>query len=420
MNASLFFANAELAPEFREEVLHGSVYYVRPLKIVRPMVLNGLGDGPKGQLLPAEELQRCPVAAWNSVPLTLGHPFSVNEAGEESYCSANLPASFQKFAIGKVFNARMDEHGRLAAEAWLDVDNAELMSTAGQHLISLFKDGAEAEVSSAYHFRLDATPGTHEGVAYNAIQRDIHPDHVAILLDSVGACSNADGCGLSVNDSALAKLTHTLQQFFGKQCACQSRTQNATFSDIGQSVNTALRTRFPNGWLMEVEDNPRRAIFRLNEQLVALPFSVDAQGRVSLAEGEPTAVQQSTSFVSNKEPSMEQVTTLEQLYSTTEIDDAVKEQIRTSMAFHESETKKQAEAKEARIVELAANKACDFTLDELKTMSDAMLDKVEKMVQAPAKTTFVGNGRQESLLSANDDDENEFTWVGGSTIPGQN
>ena len=120
---------------------------------------------------------------------------------------------------------------------------------------------------------------------------------------------------------------------------------------------------------------------------------------------------------------MEDIKTLEALYAASEIDESVKTQIREALAFHEAETAKQKEAREARIVKLAANEANPFTLDELRTMSDDMLGKVEKMKPKPQRIkTAHGFGAPEPI-SANeqdDDDDNAYGWVGGSTIPSQN
>ena len=439
MDNTLFFVNAELDGHAREEILHGSLHLVRPIKIVRSMVLNGLGDGPRGQFLPPEELARCPVTAWNSIPLTLGHPFTINNE-QKQYCSANSAPMLQKFQVGMILNACRDDEGRIAGEAWLHVDNCELLGGKAAELVTMFRANATAEVSSAYTFRLDPTTGQYNGMAYNAIQRDIYPDHVAILVDSTGACSNADGCGLGVNgcecggtcvacrqsgtsfndadEAGIAKrVVHYLMELF---------TGNATFGDIHMAVHGALRARFGEmTWPEEIEDNPRRVIFSQNGQRLALPFTVDQQGRVVLSETDPTSVQQSTQFISNqKETSVEEIKTLEALYAASEIDEGIKTQIRDSLAFHQAETTKQAEARESRVVALAANEAVPFDLETLKTMSDTMLDGVEAMAEKtkkPVATNRQGKGGiPESALTANADDGVDYTWVGGSTIPGQN
>ena len=305
MTATLFFTAATFEGGVRQEMLQGQLHYVRPLKIVRPMVLHGLGSNGEGQLLPSQELRRCPTAAWNNVPLTLGHPF-IQQGHDKVYASAADPGMIQRFKIGQIFNAHFDDEGRLAGEAWLDVDACNLLGGDAKRALALFESSDTCDVSSAYHFERDATPGQVNGEAYNAVQRNIHPDHVALLLDTKGACSQPDGCGLGVNcatchpapsaneatsDAAIiSKFFAYMKHWLGAQ---------QTFSDQHESARVALRERFgaeDMHFLSDIEDAPRRVIFERNGQLLALPFSVESN-RVVLADEKPMPVQRSTSFI---------------------------------------------------------------------------------------------------------------------------
>lgn len=358
---ALFFVAAEASGSGREEVLGGDKYLVRPLKIIRSMVLNGAGDGPANQYLPASELTKCPVAAWNNIPLTLGHPFQ-GENGDMKYLSANSPAMVQRFAIGKIFGANMDDDGRVEAEAWLHVDTCESMGGVATKALNVFKANETAEVSSAYLFNLDETPGqAPDGMAYNAVQRDIYPDHVAILIDGVGACSNANGCGLGINQG----------------CSC------------GGGESLGIMQRF----VKAIE-----GIIKI--QAVPEPD----------ADPEPVAI--------NKEgDDVEPIKTVEELMACNEVDQSVKDTIKASMAFQAAEEEKANAARADRVVKLAENEAVPFTLDQLKAMDDDMLTATEKLLDArPATvaTNYQGQGIPQSMLTVNAD---EYPPQPKSTIP---
>jgi 2'-5' RNA ligase len=50
-------------------------------------------------------------------------------------------------------------------------------------------------VSIAYFCDFEQAAGEFGGEAYSAIQRNLRPDHVALLPDEIGSCSVLDGCG---------------------------------------------------------------------------------------------------------------------------------------------------------------------------------------------------------------------------------
>ena len=432
MDPTLFFAQADLAGDVREERLNGRRFLVRPLKIIKPMVLHGLHANGQGELLPVDELRRCPVTAWNSVPFTLGHPYALSADGTKTYQSIGSPAMFQQFNAGKIFHATMDTDSRVSAEAWLDVEVCELAGNDGKRAIALFQSQEQSSISPAYQFTPDPTPGTFGGVAYNRIQRNIHPDHVALLLDSKGACDLKDGCGLGVNctgqhepaqnataeQSLLARLALELRRMLG---------MHATFSDIHESARTALQQRFGSEdmhFILDIEDNPRRVIFERQGQTLALPFTVATNGMVTLDTGEPTAVQRSTNFVAanaapSKEASVDPITTLDQLYACNEINESIKTMIRDSLAFMQAEEEKTRAAHEERLATLANNEQVTLTLDELRTLPETALEKFETMIEGlgkPLATNFQGQGNARPKLAAAGSSEHQFVPT-KSTIP---
>ena len=125
--------------------------------------------------------------AWNGRPVTVNHP-QVN--GED--VSANSPAVLEKFAIGQIFNARVDGK-KLRAEIWINLELAEKLNH--NELIKALKAGNKMEVSTGYFCFAEQTTGKINGNSYVEIHKDIKPDHLALLPNDIGACSIKDGAG---------------------------------------------------------------------------------------------------------------------------------------------------------------------------------------------------------------------------------
>jgi hypothetical protein len=62
-------------------------------------------------------------------------------------------------------------------------------------MVTRFEAGDVVDVSTAYFCDFQAEAGVFNNVSYAGVQRNLRPDHLAILLDQTGACSIADGCG---------------------------------------------------------------------------------------------------------------------------------------------------------------------------------------------------------------------------------
>ena len=165
----------------REERIGRRAYLVAPVVAVVAGVLNGA-------LLPVEEVDRLP-DAWNGRPLVNDHPHN-----EDGYLSANAPGVLEGAWLGQVFGARVED-GRLKGEAWFDLEMAESVP-GGSAILNRLRRGEIVETSTAYWCRIEPTEGEYNGKPYSGIQRDIVPDHLAILPNAVGACSIKDGCGV--------------------------------------------------------------------------------------------------------------------------------------------------------------------------------------------------------------------------------
>lgn len=186
ISASVYAANAGRAVQ---RWVDGREYLVAPLTSIVPGVLNG----SKGALYyPPEEVARN-VKDWDHLPLTLGHPFDPL-TGE--HLSANDNGVWDRQGLG--FSKRSVFNGKLRHEAWFDVQRTQRLSP---DILNSLRNGQPIEVSTGLFTENEETPGIDPktGRRYDFIARNYRPDHLAILLHQVGACSISDGCGVLVN-----------------------------------------------------------------------------------------------------------------------------------------------------------------------------------------------------------------------------
>lgn len=177
-----------LAPVTQQNRMGSRDYVVAPVSMLVPGVLNG-SMGPL--YYPLEEISKN-VDAWNMMPLTLGHP-SKDGVG----LSARSPEVLENYALGFVFNARIEDN-KLVADAWFDKERTSRLSPA---LMTKLSTGESVELSTGlYTENVKVKNKTWKGKTYNGIAKNYRPDHLAILMDVKGACSVDDGCGLNVNE----------------------------------------------------------------------------------------------------------------------------------------------------------------------------------------------------------------------------
>lgn len=164
----------------------GKAHLVVPVVMIVEGVLNG-SHGPLLHL--AEEFGKIP-AVWNGIPVVINHP---EEDGVN--VSANAPDVIEK-CVGRVYNAHVDGK-KLKAEVWLDEDQLNEISP---EILNDIYSNRMVEVSVGVFTEDEEDEGEYGGIQYNAIARNHKPDHLALLMGCVGACSIADGCGVRANN----------------------------------------------------------------------------------------------------------------------------------------------------------------------------------------------------------------------------
>lgn len=184
MDARLTTHTAQMiANRVERRTLDGRPHLVAPIVALVAGVVNG-------ELVPVEELSAF-AAAWNGRPAPLRHP----QDASGQYISANSPEVIESSVIGTVFGMHV-EAGRLLGEMWLDVEKCERLGGDALRALRRLEAGEVIEVSTGYFCDFEPNEGVFNGRAYAGVQRNLRPDHVALLPDEVGACSIADGCGV--------------------------------------------------------------------------------------------------------------------------------------------------------------------------------------------------------------------------------
>lgn len=166
----------------RHETLAGREYLVAPVVAIRAGILNG-------ELVPLDEIGAF-IEAWNGIPLPLGHPMNRGVP-----VSANTPELEASISVGRFWNAELVDD-RLRGEVWVDMAKAQALGGDALEVLKRLENNEGIEVSTAYFRDLEETPGQLNGQRYTGIQRNLRPDHLALLLHEIGACSWKDGCGV--------------------------------------------------------------------------------------------------------------------------------------------------------------------------------------------------------------------------------
>lgn len=201
----------------RKEKLDGVEYLVAPVVMVKEQVLNG-------EFLPAEEIEKSAVG-WNGRPVVVYHP--KDEGGRDTI--ANDPEVIPKYEVGRVYNAEYEpKTTKLKAEVWIDISRAKRKNKDTKMALSMIENSEHLEVSTGYvvNDRVEEE-GTFDGIEFNAIQKDILPDHLALLPEEIGACSWDDGAGVRNNTSKVKSFLKRLVSNLTTKGSIQQQVMNA-------------------------------------------------------------------------------------------------------------------------------------------------------------------------------------------------
>ena len=220
---------------YRRELQSGRSYFVVPVV----MMVEGVHAGSGGPILHLQENFGQNPEAWNGVPVTAGHPISMQ--GE--YISVQA-APADQWVVGYLRNAAVVD-GKLKAEAWIDEQRAIAINP---EVVNYITEGKPMEVSTGAFTRDHAQAGQWNGEQYEAVSVYYQPDHLALLPGEQGACSWTDGCGIRNNKqkeeiNGMSELTfQQLKQAASKVRSVINRlqTNEAGFMEISHAISAKL------------------------------------------------------------------------------------------------------------------------------------------------------------------------------------
>ncbi len=143
------------------------------------------------ELALAEEFARFP-DGWNNCPIVMNHPQK-----DDKPVSAGDPEIMENSAFGQVFNTKLIDNTKLYMELWINNDRVKTLGGEVQETVDRLIAGQEmVEVSTGLFTMSEQVSGEFDGQEYDAIWRNIVPDHLALLSQgTLGACSVEGGCG---------------------------------------------------------------------------------------------------------------------------------------------------------------------------------------------------------------------------------
>jgi hypothetical protein len=267
----LFIRNTTTA-ETRKDVLDGRNYLVVPCV----MIVEGVHNGSQGSLFYSEaELSKF-VCCWNMKPVLLRHP-DTEDSGTDVSVLRNQ-------GVGILLNTEFTD-GKLKTEVWIDEEKA---NTLDSRIVSRIENDEKIEVSTGLFTELDLNAGVWNGESFESNTLNYRPDHLAILLDSTGACSIDDGAGLLQNKES--KTTNELNH-----------------SQIHEQLNNLIREANLTDdwtWVMDVYD--KYFIYEQKDNFFRQDYLVSSDDVVTLS-GESVEVKREVKYkpvTNNKESKM--------------------------------------------------------------------------------------------------------------------
>lgn len=180
----------------RIEMLEGRKHLVFPVVALVEGVHNDL-------FYPKEEINKLPFT-WNGIPVPINHPKNTDGLP----VSANSPDIIDSHVIGRLWNVYANEE-KLHGEIWVDMAKADIVDSS---IIGKLKTNGKMEISTGLYLDTDGVEGKWNDEEYVSTASNYHPDHLAILPDTNGACNFEDGCGIRTNEISHNDLWQQLQQ----------------------------------------------------------------------------------------------------------------------------------------------------------------------------------------------------------------
>jgi len=351
------------------------------IKVPVIMMVPGVRNGSNGPMLHTAEGLSAIASQWNSIPVVIGHP----QNNEGQYVAVN---STEVPKVGVISNSRWEDN-KLKADVTF---TASTLSTTDAVCYQLITAGQPIDISIGAFATETKQVGVYEGEAYAGVTTGYIPDHLAILPNEKGACSNEDGCGVRVNQLQTKKGDDNMElkdqvQALYKEGLGVYQLQINEESLLGklQAIRDwayAMDSEWVSCYLKEVYDttfiyekNIRRNGASIPTRFYKQDYTMNEAGEI-IVESEPIQVTMKTEY--------------------TPIQANVESETETEISINKKgEESMQEPCCPQKVEELIVNAAAKFTADDrtwLLTLNSEQLDKLEpKEIQINVTDEMVVN-----------------------------
>lgn len=247
------------AAKARKETIDGEEYLVAPVVMITPDV-HTANEGP---VYYPPEVLKVSVPAWDKKPLTVYHP-EVNGA----FVSASDPAVAGKRDVGFLRNVAYGDS--LTGEACFNVKKTKEVDP---RVHDALEKGETLAVSTGMFGETVTKTGLFNKTPYDKEAAEITPDHLAILPDRKGAC-DVPKCGCMLNNEApVLPLIRN----------------EASYDRIGTALSLAM-SRISDSYAYIRDVYSTFFIYSVSGKLYQRSYTSNADGTVTVAEGEPVQV----------------------------------------------------------------------------------------------------------------------------------
>ncbi|MGM0409198.1 MAG: DUF2213 domain-containing protein [Bacillota bacterium] len=374
MNQNTIIIHSLNSDKVKEVTKDGIDYLVVPVVAVREQVLNG-------QFAPKEELNTY-IDVWNDVPVPVMHPERMGKN-----VSSRHKEVIDSEVIGRFYNVNWEDN-KLKGEIWVEINKAEKLAENNDDIkeaLNKLKNHEPMDVSTAYFSDVEMVEGTHEGIKYNGVQRNIRPDHLALLPSQKGACSLEDGCGtMKVNhykannnedeEGENPKANDESQNIIAQKLDELKEFIKNNFKTRGENMKDELITKISEYECNEFDEETLKGFNENQLKTIEEGLSINCSNSEEDEEDENPK----TNDEGDEEETVEFKDLLKENYDITE--EELEEMI---------ENKKQAEKElEEEIAdtkkEVIENEALDFEEEDLEGMSLNSLKKLAKINEEAA------------------------------------
>lgn len=192
------------AADYTEELIDGRNHIV----VNGVAIAEDVVEGSEGAVFYGADDLRDSDPNWDHKPTVIKHPKDANGKAVSANKSSILNAS----RVGFQLNTSTGTDGKQRFKAYIDEVKANQVDA---RLVANIKAGKKVEVSTGLQAKLVKEDGEFNGKAYKYRATNLKPDHLAILLDEVGAYSVASGGGLLANSSGLHALPDDIKKGLG-------------------------------------------------------------------------------------------------------------------------------------------------------------------------------------------------------------